>query len=69
MVQIQYCKRLIEIGDRESEASVWGEINSLRWAAKSFQIFTEECLFFDWLDSLAMLEYGALSPIGGIFVF
>jgi len=43
VVQVQLCKRLIEVGDRASEASVWGEINMLR---------------------LAMLEYGAHSPIG-----
>lgn len=30
VVQVQLCKRLIEIGDRASEANVWGEINLLR---------------------------------------
>ncbi|KAF8496657.1 hypothetical protein JB92DRAFT_3225901 [Gautieria morchelliformis] len=32
VVQVQLCKRLIEIGDRASEANVWGEINLLRFA-------------------------------------
>jgi hypothetical protein len=30
VVQVQLCKRLIEIGDRANEANVWGEINLLR---------------------------------------
>ncbi|KAF8584497.1 hypothetical protein K439DRAFT_1346065 [Ramaria rubella] len=32
VVQVQLCKRLIEIGDRANEANVWGEINLLRFA-------------------------------------
>ncbi|KAF8527976.1 hypothetical protein BU17DRAFT_81209 [Hysterangium stoloniferum] len=32
VVQVHLCKRLIEIGDRTSEADVWGEINLLRLA-------------------------------------
>jgi len=43
VVQVQYCKRLIQLGQREKEEQAWGEINLLR---------------------LAMLEYGAVSPIG-----
>jgi hypothetical protein len=32
VVQVQLCKYFIEIGDSEREATVWGEINVLRFA-------------------------------------
>ncbi|KIO24423.1 hypothetical protein M407DRAFT_26134 [Tulasnella calospora MUT 4182] len=32
VVRVQHCRHLIDIGDRQNEAAVWGEINLLRQA-------------------------------------
>ncbi|KZW00677.1 hypothetical protein EXIGLDRAFT_133844 [Exidia glandulosa HHB12029] len=32
IVQVHYCKSMIQIGDQASEAAVWGEINLMRFA-------------------------------------
>jgi hypothetical protein len=60
VVQVQLCKYFIEIGDSEREATVWGEINVLRFAVPSFYLFYMTHLF----RRFAMLEYGNKSPIG-----
>ncbi|KAG8906728.1 hypothetical protein FRC01_007909 [Tulasnella sp. 417] len=36
VVLVQQCRRLIDIGDRQNEAAVWGEINLLRQAMIDF---------------------------------
>ncbi|KIO20877.1 hypothetical protein M407DRAFT_29481 [Tulasnella calospora MUT 4182] len=36
VVQVQQCRHLIDIGDRQNEAAVWGEINLLRQAMIDF---------------------------------
>lgn len=36
VVLVQQCRRLIDIGDRQNEAAVWGEINLLRQAMIEF---------------------------------
>ncbi|EGO27168.1 hypothetical protein SERLADRAFT_366694 [Serpula lacrymans var. lacrymans S7.9] len=36
VIQVQFCKHLIEINDRDREAEVWGEINVLRQAMLNY---------------------------------
>lgn len=61
-MQVQLCKRLIEIGDHASEASVWGEINLLRFVGQDF--YSNSTANNAMLGRFAMLEYGSQSPIG-----
>ena len=51
VVQVQLCKYFIEIGDTDREATVWGEINVLRFAMLAYgerSPIGSMCLFQFW---------------------
>jgi hypothetical protein len=47
VVQVQLCKYFIEIGDTEREATVWGEINVLRFVTSEKLCFVSDIKLLD----------------------
>ena len=60
VVKVQYCRHLIDSGDRVREEELWVEINALRYA----MLFSQKQLSSMPLVRQAMINYGVRSPIG-----